>query len=43
MGAPFDISYVYRKEYESDTLRGNLGLQVPVNRYTEAASKVNSL
>ncbi|XID91623.1 LLM class flavin-dependent oxidoreductase [Paenibacillaceae bacterium WGS1546] len=25
---------IYRKEYESDTLRGNLGLDYPVNRYT---------
>lgn len=24
---------LYRTEYESDTLRGNLGLRVPVNRY----------
>jgi FMN-dependent oxidoreductase (nitrilotriacetate monooxygenase family) len=31
---------IYRTEYESDTLRGNLGLQVPVNRY--AKEKVNS-
>ncbi|QAY65321.1 LLM class flavin-dependent oxidoreductase [Paenibacillus protaetiae] len=26
---------LYRTEYESDTLRGNLGLAVPVNRYTK--------
>jgi len=25
---------VFRREYESDTLRGNLGLPFPVNRYT---------
>lgn len=25
---------IYRKEYESDTLRGNLGLPIPANRYT---------
>jgi hypothetical protein len=25
---------IYRTEYESDTLRGNLGLPVPENRYT---------
>lgn len=25
---------LYRREYESDTLRGNLGLPFPVNRYT---------
>ncbi|MFD0673111.1 LLM class flavin-dependent oxidoreductase [Cohnella sp. GCM10027633] len=31
---------VYRTEYESDTLRGNLGLPIPANRY--AAEKVNS-
>ncbi|XID93429.1 LLM class flavin-dependent oxidoreductase [Paenibacillaceae bacterium WGS1546] len=29
---------VYRTEYESDTLRGNLGLKIPENRY--AAEKV---
>ena len=27
---------VFRREYESDTLRGNLGLPFPVNRYTRA-------
>ncbi len=27
---------VYRKDYESDTLRGNLGLPVPANRYAAA-------
>jgi len=26
---------IYRTEYESDTLRGNLGLPIPVNRYTK--------
>ncbi|KRE69816.1 LLM class flavin-dependent oxidoreductase [Paenibacillus sp. Soil750] len=26
---------IYREEYESDTLRGNLGLEIPVNRYTK--------
>ena len=25
---------LYRSEYEADTLRGNLGLPFPVNRYT---------
>lgn len=25
---------LFRTEYESDTLRGNLGLPVPENRYT---------
>jgi len=28
---------LYRSEYESDTLRGNLGLPIPVNRYSAAA------
>ena len=32
---------LFRTEYESDTLRGNLGLQKPENRYT-AASKSTS-
>lgn len=31
---------IYRTEYESDTLRGNLGLPIPANRYTK--EKVNS-
>ncbi|MGG1636907.1 LLM class flavin-dependent oxidoreductase [Paenibacillus sp. NRS-1760] len=31
---------IYRTDYESDTLRGNLGLQIPANRYTKV--KVNS-
>ncbi|MFC5653840.1 LLM class flavin-dependent oxidoreductase [Paenibacillus solisilvae] len=31
---------LYRYDYESDTLRGNLGLPIPANRYT--AAKVNS-
>ncbi|OXS55534.1 monooxygenase [Cohnella sp. CIP 111063] len=31
---------IYRTEYESDTLRGNLGLRVPANR--NAVAKVNS-
>lgn len=26
---------IYREEYESETLRGNLGLEIPVNRYTK--------
>ncbi|MFZ2393868.1 LLM class flavin-dependent oxidoreductase [Rhodoferax sp.] len=26
---------IYRKDYEADTFRGNLGLPVPVNRYTK--------
>ncbi|MGO4374736.1 LLM class flavin-dependent oxidoreductase, partial [Paenibacillus sp. MCAF20] len=30
---------IYRTEYESDTLRGNLGLPIPENRY--AKQKVN--
>lgn len=29
---------IYRTEYESDTLRGNLGLKIPMNRY--AANKI---
>ncbi len=29
---------VYRKDYTSSTFRGNLGLDVPVNRYTAARS-----
>lgn len=33
---------LYRTEYESDTLRGNLGLPIPKNRYTAARSKVTS-
>ncbi len=32
---------IYRTEYESDTLRGNLGLPIPANRY--AAARENSL
>lgn len=32
---------IYRTEYESDTLRGNLELPIPVNRYT-AANTVQS-
>ncbi len=31
---------VYRTEYEHDTLRGNLGLQIPVNRYTASKEKI---
>ena len=27
---------LFRTEYESDTLHGNLGLPIPQNRYTEA-------
>ncbi|MEU1972157.1 LLM class flavin-dependent oxidoreductase [Microbacterium sp. NPDC019599] len=30
---------LFRSEYESDTLRGNLGLQVPDNRYTAARTE----
>ncbi|RKR73297.1 LLM class flavin-dependent oxidoreductase [Frondihabitans australicus] len=29
---------IFRTEYEADTLRGNLGLDVPANRYTAAAA-----
>ncbi|MNV92963.1 putative monooxygenase MoxC [compost metagenome] len=28
---------LFRTEYESDTLRGNLGLPIPENRYTKAS------
>jgi FMN-dependent oxidoreductase (nitrilotriacetate monooxygenase family) len=31
---------LFRTEYESDTLRGNLGLPVPENRYTKSGSLV---
>jgi FMN-dependent oxidoreductase (nitrilotriacetate monooxygenase family) len=30
---------LFRREYESDTLRGNLGLTIPVNRYAAARSE----
>lgn len=30
---------LFRTEYEHDTLRGNLGLNFPVNRYSKAASR----
>ncbi|MEC0369359.1 LLM class flavin-dependent oxidoreductase [Paenibacillus chibensis] len=30
---------LFRTEYESDTLRGNLGLQVPENRYAKAKAE----
>jgi FMN-dependent oxidoreductase (nitrilotriacetate monooxygenase family) len=30
---------LFRLEYEADTLRGNLGLTIPVNRYTAARSE----
>ena len=33
---------VFRSEYEADTLRGNLGLPKPQNRFTAAASQVTS-
>ena len=29
---------LFRTEYESDTLRGNLGLETPANRYARQAS-----
>ena len=29
---------LFRREYEADTLRGNLGLTIPANRYTAARS-----
>ena len=28
---------LYRTDYEASTLRGNLGLEIPENRYTAAA------
>nr|WP_139129258.1 LLM class flavin-dependent oxidoreductase [Paenibacillus nuruki] len=31
---------LYRNEYEADTLRGNLGLNIPANRYTPHTSPV---
>ncbi|MFS0837465.1 LLM class flavin-dependent oxidoreductase [Paenibacillus sp. 1P03SA] len=31
---------IFRTEYESDTLRGNLGLSVPANRYTKQPETV---
>ena len=33
---------LFRTEYEADTLRGNLGLPKPENRYTRAPSKTES-
>ena len=33
---------LYRTEYESDTLRGNLGLPFPVNRHTHAHQLVDA-
>jgi hypothetical protein len=33
---------LFRTEYESDTLRGNLGLAKPVNRYAAPAAQVRS-
>ena len=34
---------IVRTEYESATLRGNLGLPVPENRYTEARERKTAL
>lgn len=31
---------LYRSEYDQDTLRGNLGLEVPVNRHTKAKAGI---
>lgn len=31
---------IYRTEYESDTLRGNLGVPIPANRYAKAKATV---
>ena len=33
---------LFRTEYESDTLRGNLGLPIPVNRYAAPAAQATS-
>jgi FMN-dependent oxidoreductase (nitrilotriacetate monooxygenase family) len=33
---------VFRTEYEADTLRGNLGLPIPANRWTTAAETVTA-
>ncbi|MCI0860307.1 MAG: LLM class flavin-dependent oxidoreductase, partial [Chloroflexi bacterium] len=33
---------LFRTEYESDTLRGNLGLPIPVNRYAAQAAQATS-
>jgi FMN-dependent oxidoreductase (nitrilotriacetate monooxygenase family) len=33
---------IFRTEYESDTLRGNLGIPVPANRYTQVPVLVNA-
>lgn len=33
---------IYRTEYEADTLRGNLGVQIPANRYTLAKASVEA-
>ena len=33
---------IYRTDYESDTLRGNLGLPIPVNRYTKERVSTSS-
>lgn len=33
---------LFRTEYESDTLRGNLGLPIPVNRYTRERTLVDA-
>jgi FMN-dependent oxidoreductase (nitrilotriacetate monooxygenase family) len=34
---------LFRIEYESDTLRGNLGLPIPENRYTKASESTASI
>jgi hypothetical protein len=33
---------LFRREYEADTLRGNLGIPVPVNRYAGAHELVEA-
>ena len=34
---------IFRTEYEGTTLRANLGLPVPPNRYTEARKKAGTM
>jgi hypothetical protein len=33
---------LYRKEYEADTLRGNLGIPIPANQHTHVPVLVNA-
>ena len=34
---------LFRTEYEADTLRGNLGLPIPVNRHTQERQYVGAV